>query len=75
VKKLYLVPMGDAKIKCPKSGKVLAAEGAMVELSTFWRRRLNDGSVKEGKAPLAQKKIAEAPKVEAKKVENYGGKK
>jgi hypothetical protein len=74
VKKIYLVPVGGAKIKCPKSGRVLSAEGGEVEFSTFWRRRLNAGEVKEGKAP-AEKKAVPEKKVEAQKVENHGGKK
>lgn len=72
--KIYLVPVGAAKIKCPKSGRVLPAEGGEVEATTFWRRRLAAGEVKEGKKPVADKKPAKE-KVDAQKVENNGGKK
>lgn len=52
---IYLMPVGDLKVRHPQGGH-LPSEGDTVVLDTYWRRRIADGSVKEGKPQV--KKIA-----------------
>lgn len=51
--KVFLKPKEGLKIPRPDNGRVLKAEGEIVEHSTFWRRRISDGDVIEvqGKVP------------------------
>lgn len=52
----YLIPREGLTVLQPRSAKSpvpvpLPAEGAKVELTTYWHRRLADGDVTEGRAP------------------------
>lgn len=62
--KLYVIPNG--RVPNPATGKPLPAEGALVPNNAFWKRRLNDGEVKEGKPPRAPS-AATATKTTSKK--------
>ena len=56
----YLIPRAGLTVLQPANHKhsvptPLPAEGATVELTSYWRRRLAVGDVTEGKAPAATK--------------------
>lgn len=53
-KTVYLVPGKGLKVRHPQGG-YLADEGDTVVLDSYWRRRVAEGSVTEGKAPSAKK--------------------
>lgn len=57
-KPVHLVPGEGLKVRQPQGG-YLPAEGATVVLDSYWRRRLADGSVSEGKAPAVKKAVKE----------------
>lgn len=42
-----LVPQGDLNIPDPRTGHILPKDGKRVALSTYWTRRLREGSVFE----------------------------
>ena len=46
----FLIPKEGLKVADPRGG-YLSPDGARVELSSYWRRRLNSGDVVEGKEP------------------------
>tara|TARA_R110000772_G_scaffold246088_1_gene359706 strand:+ start:1122 stop:1307 length:186 start_codon:yes stop_codon:yes gene_type:complete len=49
---VFLKPKDEqTKVRNPANGDYLPAEGAVVELTSFWRRRLRDGDVVEAKPP------------------------
>ncbi len=47
----YLVPAPGRTVRDPKTLEALPAEGRAVEMTPFWKRRLADGDVTEGKPP------------------------
>lgn len=53
-KTIHLVPVKGFKVRHPQGG-YLAEEGASVVLDSYWRRRISEGSVTEGKAPGTNK--------------------
>lgn len=53
-KTVYLIPEGKLKVRHPQGGH-LPAEGDYVVLDTYWRKRLADKSVIEGKPPKPAK--------------------
>ena len=54
--KLMLKPAtADLIVRDPATGEALPAEGASVEMNTYWRRRLRDRSVEQIK-PARQNK-------------------
>jgi hypothetical protein len=59
--KIFVKPKEGLVIRRPDNGRVLSAEGEEVPQSTFWQRRINEGDVIEGKAPVAAAKKAPAP--------------
>lgn len=65
-RRLWLKPAQGLTVIDPETGKPLPAEGDLVAISKYWRRRLNDGDVVET-APYAPKAPAAAhkPKKEA----------
>lgn len=60
--KIFLKPAPGLAVINPQTDKPLPPEGAAVELTTYWRRRLNDGDVVRSAAPVKPKK----PKAEKK---------
>lgn len=46
-------------VRDPANGRALPADGAEVELNTYWVRRLRDGDVVEGTQPKASRKAAD----------------
>ncbi|UEX76990.1 DUF2635 domain-containing protein [Sediminicurvatus halobius] len=46
----YLKPRDGLQVRKP-DGRVLAAEGERVALTSYWRRRLRDGDVVEARPP------------------------
>ena len=65
-RRLWLKPAQGLTVIDPETGKPLSADGDLVTISKYWRRRLNDGDVVET-APPATKAPAAAhkPKKEA----------
>lgn len=62
--KEFLRPEQGRKVRTPDGG-VLPPEGAKVEMSSYWRRRLRDGGVVKGKAETkAVKPAQDKPKGE-----------
>lgn len=51
----YLVPAPGRTVRDPKSLEALPAEGRAVEVTPFWKRRLAEGDVVEGKPARAAK--------------------
>jgi len=43
--KTLIKPKEGIKILNPATGRILSAEGELVDLSTYWRRRIKDGDV------------------------------
>jgi len=60
-KKLWLTPKPGELVRDPVNGQHLPPEGAEKPLDMYWRRRLKDGAVTEGKPQAAAKP---APKKE-----------
>lgn len=58
MQELYLKPRDGLQVRKP-DGRVLAAAGERVALTTYWRRRLRDGDVLEARP-------ARKPKAESK---------
>ncbi|MCB2200879.1 DUF2635 domain-containing protein [bacterium] len=53
MKRAFLVPAEGALVRYPNNPQMVLAEaGANVVLDSYWRRRINDGSVVVGKAPV-----------------------
>jgi hypothetical protein len=40
-----LKPVGEAKVRNPVTKKFISPEGERVEMSSYWNRRIKDGSV------------------------------
>jgi len=43
--KTLIKPKEGLKLLNPFTGRILSAEGELVDLSTYWRRRIKDGDV------------------------------
>lgn len=61
----YLIPREGLTVLIPRGGRYLMptplpAEGASVELGTYWRRRIADGDVSVGEPPAPAKAKAKA---------------
>lgn len=56
---MYLIPAPGRTVRDPKSLEALPAEGRAVEMTPFWKRRLADGDVTEGKPPKSSAKPKE----------------
>ncbi len=48
---IYVVPAEGLSVRFPKTLAILPAAGMMVEETTFWLRRIADGSVREATPP------------------------
>lgn len=70
MKSTFVKPSEGLKVRDPLTKKALPVAGASVILSTYWRRRLKDGSVVLVK-PTAEK--TETPKPDKKTVAFKGG--
>ena len=55
----YLTPAPGRTVRDPKNLEALPAEGRAVEMTPFWKRRLADGDVTEGKPPKSSTKPKE----------------
>lgn len=55
----HLEPVAGRKVRTPEGG-VLPPEGAAVEMTPFWRRRLKEGDVTIKARPVAGAKKKEA---------------
>jgi hypothetical protein len=51
---LFLKPQDGVQVRHP-NGKRLADDGETVQDSPYWRRRISDGDVVQGKAPKPPK--------------------
>lgn len=49
---MYVVPKPGLAVSDPFVGDVLPAQGRQVEANQYWFRRINDGDVTEGEAPV-----------------------
>lgn len=47
----YLIPAEGLLVRHPQGG-YLAAKGDHVVVDSYWRKRISDGSVTEGEAPV-----------------------
>lgn len=54
-------PVNGLRIR-KENGQLLPAEGALVELNAYWKRRQNDGDVTLTAAPAAVAEPAAKPK-------------
>jgi hypothetical protein len=52
---LFVTPAPGLKVRDPKSGLHLSADGQRVPRDSYWLRRLADGDVIEATAPAAAK--------------------
>lgn len=48
---IYVIPKKGLKVRHPETGGYLPEAGALVEDSSYWRRRLRDEDVALGEAP------------------------
>lgn len=49
----YLIPKAGLRMRDPQTLQLLPAEGETLQLTSYWRRRINDGDVSIGKPPRA----------------------
>lgn len=49
--RVYIKPKNDKRPVYPRSSRLLPVEGAEVELSIYWQRRLKDGDVEVTNPP------------------------
>jgi hypothetical protein len=52
---IYVIPKNGLKVRHPDTGGYLPEAGALVEDSSYWRRRLRDEDVTLGEAPAKKK--------------------
>jgi hypothetical protein len=57
---MYVIPEPGKTILDPLTNRMIPAEGAQVESSTYWRRRLKEGTVTQGTPPAAKPVKAKA---------------
>lgn len=55
---IFVKPIAGVLVRYPQTMTPLAAEGALVELDTFWRRRIADGTV-----VVVEKAVASKPEI------------
>lgn len=67
--KIKVKPKEGLKVVHPENGRALAAEGAEVEQSSYWLRRLAEGDV----VLLEEKEEQKAQPTKGKKSDNEGG--
>ena len=58
-----LKPIGGAKIRDPKTKEFLPEDGRRVEMTTYWNRRIQDGTVTV---------VSEAPQYKPEKIRKGG---
>jgi len=63
--KIHVIPCKGGLVRDPSNGKAIDAAGELVPNTTFWRRRLRDGSVTLKPAPKA------ASHAEARRTESF----
>jgi hypothetical protein len=61
---VWLKPADGLAVVDPETGKNLPPEGALVENSKYWRRRLKDGDVLEAAAPVSSAPVKKSSKKE-----------
>lgn len=59
---LHLRPVGELLVRDPLTRERLPQAGAVVPKSSFWMRRLREGSVEEVPEPKTKSKPAAAPR-------------
>jgi hypothetical protein len=42
---VFLKPIENVLVRDPKSKEIFPQEGMLVELNTYWQRRINDGTL------------------------------
>ena len=52
---MYVKPAVGLRVRDPRTGEPLSAEGAVVPVSGYWLRRLRDGDVLKSRASKAAK--------------------
>ncbi|MBI9079191.1 MAG: DUF2635 domain-containing protein [Pseudodesulfovibrio sp.] len=53
---MFVKPKKDLKVRDPQTGRHLPSEGAGVEQTSYWLRRIKAGDVEKTKAPKAASK-------------------
>lgn len=51
----FLIPKSGLRCRDPKTLQLLPPEGALVPLTAYWQRRINDGDVSIGTPPAPAK--------------------
>lgn len=54
---MYVIPVEGVLVRCPIKKTLLPPEGADVQDSRYWRRRLADGSITVGEPPAEEKPV------------------
>lgn len=64
--RIFLKPATkDLKVPMPENGRFLPVDGAAVEQTQYWTRRMLDGDAVLTEAPAPKRKGSPAPEVEA----------
>ena len=58
--KKFVKPADGLKVRDPKTGQHLPNDGAEVELTPYWNRRLRDGDILSAAKPKAAKAAKDA---------------
>lgn len=62
---LYIIPaQPDIIVRDPRTMQPVPLKGQAVQDDSYWRRRIRDGDLKEGKPPRTTQNKAKAPKEE-----------
>ncbi len=61
MQRIFIKPAAGKVVRDPVTRRRLPEDGVFVSVSTYWRRRLKDGSVTKSR-PAAEKKPAAEPK-------------
>jgi len=57
---VYVTPIENVLVRNPKTKEIVPKEGMLVELDSFWQRRINDGTLVLGE-PKQEKQIERKP--------------
>jgi hypothetical protein len=57
---VFVTPIENVLVRNPKTKEIIPKEGMLVELNSFWQRRINDGSLILGE-PKIEKQTDRKP--------------
>ena len=64
MEKVLLVPKPELLVRDPITGRPLPADGAEKPLSSYWRRRIKEGSVTKGQQSASRRAATPEPSKE-----------